>query len=287
MDQTHQASPVDRRPGSPSWWRSSPTTTSPSRRSSSSASSCPRSSCTRSRTAGWRTCFGDDTAKRAGRLTLNPVAAHRPVRHAHRAGAAVAGRRRRLRLGQAGARERVAPAQPAQPGRAGVAWPGRPRTSCSPPSSASSSYSLSAPGCRPASRRCRSRRPAPRSSSSPAWSTSGCASSTSIPIPPLDGSVVFERLLPARYWPTYLRYRQYTMPILLALVLLNFFLAPARARSRGSSTSSTAGGRACSGCRGQAPSAPASSPMAVGRPGVGGRRHRRGPGRAPARTPST
>jgi Zn-dependent protease len=47
-----------------------------------------------------------------------------------------------------------------------------------------------------------------------------------IPIPPLDGSVLFERLLPARYWPTYLRYRQYTMPILLGLVLLNFFLYP-------------------------------------------------------------
>jgi Zn-dependent protease len=47
-----------------------------------------------------------------------------------------------------------------------------------------------------------------------------------IPIPPLDGSALLERLLPARYWPTYLRYRQYTMPILLGLVLLNFFLYP-------------------------------------------------------------
>jgi Zn-dependent protease len=47
-----------------------------------------------------------------------------------------------------------------------------------------------------------------------------------IPIPPLDGSVLLERLLPARAWPTYLRYRQYTMPILVGLVLLNFFLYP-------------------------------------------------------------
>jgi Zn-dependent protease len=47
-----------------------------------------------------------------------------------------------------------------------------------------------------------------------------------IPIPPLDGSVLFERLLPARWWPTYLRYRQYTMPIILGLVMLNFFLYP-------------------------------------------------------------
>ena len=45
-----------------------------------------------------------------------------------------------------------------------------------------------------------------------------------IPIPPLDGSAVVERFIPARWWPTYLRYRQYTMPILLALVVLNFFL---------------------------------------------------------------
>lgn len=45
-----------------------------------------------------------------------------------------------------------------------------------------------------------------------------------IPIPPLDGSVLFERLLPRSWWPTYLRYRQYTMPILLGLVVLNFFL---------------------------------------------------------------
>ena len=47
-----------------------------------------------------------------------------------------------------------------------------------------------------------------------------------IPIPPLDGSVLFERMLPARHWPTYLKYRQYTMPILIGLVLLNFLLYP-------------------------------------------------------------
>jgi Zn-dependent protease len=45
-----------------------------------------------------------------------------------------------------------------------------------------------------------------------------------IPIPPLDGSVLFERLLPRSWWPTYLRYRRYTMPILLAIVVLNFVI---------------------------------------------------------------
>lgn len=45
-----------------------------------------------------------------------------------------------------------------------------------------------------------------------------------IPVPPLDGSVLFERLLPRSWWPSYLRYRQYTMPVLLGIVVLNFFL---------------------------------------------------------------
>jgi Zn-dependent protease len=45
-----------------------------------------------------------------------------------------------------------------------------------------------------------------------------------VPIPPLDGSAVFERLLPRRYWPAYLRIRPYTMFILMGLVLLNFYL---------------------------------------------------------------
>ena len=40
-----------------------------------------------------------------------------------------------------------------------------------------------------------------------------------IPLPPLDGSAVLERLLPARWWPGYLRFRQYSMGILLVLVL--------------------------------------------------------------------
>jgi Zn-dependent protease len=45
-----------------------------------------------------------------------------------------------------------------------------------------------------------------------------------IPVPPLDGSVLFERLLPARYWPTYLKYRRFTMPVLMGIVLVNFVL---------------------------------------------------------------
>ncbi|MDQ6784615.1 MAG: site-2 protease family protein [Actinomycetota bacterium] len=42
-----------------------------------------------------------------------------------------------------------------------------------------------------------------------------------IPLPPLDGSAVVERLLPASAWPTWLKVRQYAMPILLVVVLIN------------------------------------------------------------------
>jgi len=47
-----------------------------------------------------------------------------------------------------------------------------------------------------------------------------------IPLPPLDGSVLFERLLPTRYWPTYLRIRPYTMMIVFGLVFINFLFNP-------------------------------------------------------------
>ena len=87
-----------------------------------------------------------------------------------------------------------------------------------------------------------------------------------IPVPPLDGSVLFERLLPARYWPTYLKYRQYTMPVLLGIVLANFLLFPHGPHWL--STVSTAGGSACcslscrstdqrGGSRGRSPTASA------------------------------
>ena len=66
-----------------------------------------------------------------------------------------------------------------------------------------------------------------------------------IPIPPLDGSVLFERLLPARYWPTYLRIPAVHDADPHGLVLLNFFLYP-HGPITGSSTASTTGGPACS-----------------------------------------
>ena len=39
-----------------------------------------------------------------------------------------------------------------------------------------------------------------------------------IPIPPLDGSAMLERLMPTAWWPNYLRLRQYSMLLLFVLV---------------------------------------------------------------------
>jgi Zn-dependent protease len=41
-----------------------------------------------------------------------------------------------------------------------------------------------------------------------------------IPVPPLDGSALIERVLPARLWPGYLRLRQYAMVLVLLLVFV-------------------------------------------------------------------
>ena len=41
-----------------------------------------------------------------------------------------------------------------------------------------------------------------------------------IPIPPLDGSALIERVLPNRWWPTWLKVRQWGFGILLLLVIL-------------------------------------------------------------------
>jgi Zn-dependent protease len=41
-----------------------------------------------------------------------------------------------------------------------------------------------------------------------------------LPVPPLDGSAVVERLLPASWWPGYLKVRSYGLPILIGVVLI-------------------------------------------------------------------
>ena len=51
------------------------------------------------------------------------------------------------------------------------------------------------------------------------WANAILAAFNLLPIPPLDGSAVIERLLPRSMWPVYLRFRQYSFGILLILVL--------------------------------------------------------------------
>ncbi len=50
------------------------------------------------------------------------------------------------------------------------------------------------------------------------WANAILAAFNLLPIPPLDGSAVIERLLPRSMWPGYLRFRQYSFGILLILV---------------------------------------------------------------------
>jgi Zn-dependent protease len=46
-----------------------------------------------------------------------------------------------------------------------------------------------------------------------------------LPIPPLDGSVLIERVLPAKWWPGYLNFRRYSFPILLVVVIVGNYIS--------------------------------------------------------------
>jgi Zn-dependent protease len=52
------------------------------------------------------------------------------------------------------------------------------------------------------------------------WANAILAAFNLIPIPPLDGSAVIERFLPRSWWPKYLQVRQYSFPILFAIIFL-------------------------------------------------------------------
>jgi Zn-dependent protease len=41
-----------------------------------------------------------------------------------------------------------------------------------------------------------------------------------LPIPPLDGSAMVERMLPHRWWPAWLQFRRYSFVVLLAVIFL-------------------------------------------------------------------
>jgi Zn-dependent protease len=46
-----------------------------------------------------------------------------------------------------------------------------------------------------------------------------------LPIPPLDGSVLIERFLPAAWWPRYLHLRRYAFPLVLLVVVVGSYVS--------------------------------------------------------------
>ena len=44
-----------------------------------------------------------------------------------------------------------------------------------------------------------------------------------VPIPPLDGSAIIERLLPRRHLPSYYRFRAMALPLVMGLIILDSF----------------------------------------------------------------
>jgi Zn-dependent protease len=172
--------------------------------------------------------FGDDTAKRAGRLTLNPIAHVDPV------GTVILPAILILTAGMAFGYAKPVPVNPRRmrsPRNHGllVALAG-PVTNIvlaliaalvlvalAPPQLALVRYVL-AHGHIPGDLAGAGWNPVARIAFELGFANVILAAFNLIPIPPLDGSAVVERLLPRRAWPGYLRLRQYAMPLLLVVV---------------------------------------------------------------------
>ena len=224
---------------------------------------------------GWvALAFGDDTAKRAGRLTLNPIAHVDPVGTLLVPASGPLGLRV-LRLGQARPGQPGQAAQPAQPGGRGLAGRAGHQPVAAP---AVFAVLFRASGAADA---------IPVQGPLPIWVqvlfyagivNIWLACFNLIPIPPLDGSVLVERLLPRSWWPAYLRIRPYTLPVLLVVVVL---ASTVHVNLFGSfeTTTSTGGRRARAGLRHDLVAGPGDralrgeQPDRVGRPRVGGGGH--------------
>lgn len=176
--------------------------------------------------------FGDDTAKRAGRLTLNPL------RHIDPVGTLILPAILIVATGIGFGYARPVPVNPAR---------------MRDPRNHSLVVSLAGPavnivlavGAAIAARLLLSpfeiayaldpRIPTPLLAQvliSMGWLNAILAVFNLIPLPPLDGSAVVERLLPGRLWPAYLRVRPYSMLLILGVVLLlpgglSFLFGPA------------------------------------------------------------
>lgn len=163
---------------------------------------------------GWvANSFGDDTAKRAGRLTLNPIA------HIDPFGTIILPVLLIATTGRAFGYAKPVPVNP---------------RNLREPRNQSLLVSLAGPGVNIVLALIAAfglRRVLTPGASVQAWSLGDfllnlgyanvlLAAFNLIPLPPLDGSAVVERLLPRSWWPGYLRIRQYSMGALLILVLL-------------------------------------------------------------------
>jgi Zn-dependent protease len=153
--------------------------------------------------------LGDDTAKRAGRLTLNPLPHIDPFGTVILPGL--------LALGGLGAFGYAKPV-PVRPGR------------LRSPRQHTLYVSLVGPAVNvvlalAAAMAYRTLRPEPGSLVSLAIVITGqvnvlLAVFNLLPIPPLDGSAMVERVLPAAWWPAWLRFRSWSFGVLLLVVLV-------------------------------------------------------------------
>jgi Zn-dependent protease len=163
---------------------------------------------------GWvANAFGDDTAKRAGRLTLNPLA------HIDPFGTIILPALLIATTGRAFGYAKPVPVNP---------------RNLHDPRNQSMIVSLAGPGVNIAlalGAAFALRQVLVPGQPLRAWSLGDfllnlgyanvlLAAFNLIPLPPLDGSAVVERLLPESWWPGYLRIRQYSMGALLIVVLL-------------------------------------------------------------------
>ena len=163
---------------------------------------------------GWvANSFGDDTAKRAGRLTLNPIA------HIDPFGTIILPVLLIATTGRAFGYAKPVPVNP---------------RNLRHPRDQSLLVSLAGPGVNIALALMAAfalRRVFTPGEPVQVWSLADfllnlgyanvlLAAFNLIPLPPLDGSALVERLLPRSWWPGYLRIRQYSMGALLILVLL-------------------------------------------------------------------
>jgi len=163
---------------------------------------------------GWvALLFGDDTAKRAGRLTLNPIA------HVDVFGTIILPAVLILTTGRAFGYAKPVPVNP---------------RNLHDPRNQSVLVSLAGPAVNillAVFAAFSLRHVLPTTGRIEPWSLPNLllnlgyanvllAAFNLIPLPPLDGSAVVERVMPQSWWPGYLRIRQYSMGVLLILVLV-------------------------------------------------------------------